>query len=214
MDVEVLRAVIESAIKDATKFNWLAYAIVIIIAALTSFLGSYLRKKSENIATKEDIGKITNEVEKIKQEYSERLQNLAHQNQMILEQGNRQHQLRMAALDKRLEAHQKAYALCHKMIHSVYDREILIAPIVYECQDWWVENSLYLTAEAREGVFDACQRVLFHREMLINGRDQREVFVEENWKAINHTLKILVKGVELPPIAADKLSIPTDSDDS
>src|SRR5262249_2999875 len=58
---------------------------------------------------KEDIAKITREVEQVKHEYARRLESLAHQNRLVLEQGSRRHQLRMAALDRRLEVHQQAY---------------------------------------------------------------------------------------------------------
>ncbi len=58
------------------------------------------------------------------------------------------HQLRMAALDRRSEAHQEAFALCRKLVSSVHHENI--GEVVMECQYWWNKNCLYLGPEARE----------------------------------------------------------------
>jgi hypothetical protein len=201
MDIEALRAIVESAIQDATKFNWIAYTIVIILSGLASFLGSYLGKKGENTATKEDIGKITDEVEKVKIEYSQQLQNLVHQNQLIIEQGGHRHQLRMAALEKRLQAHQEAYAHCQNIISNIFAEDAIRSEAIIKCQVWWVNNCLYLNAESREAVYASCRSAWSHKELSIS-REKFEV-IENNWKTIIRPLEVLVKGVELPTIAED-----------
>lgn len=201
MDIEVLRAIVENAIQDATKFNWIAYAIVVILSGLAAFFGSYLGKKGENAATKEDIGKITDEVEKVKNEYSQQLQNLVHQNQLIIEQGSRRHQLRMAALEKRLQAHQEAYAHCQKIISNIFAEDDIRSEAIIECQVWWVNNCLYLNAESREAVYASCRSAWFHKEL--NNSGEKMEAKEDNWKIIIRPLEVLVNGVELPTIAED-----------
>src|SRR6266498_2581136 len=83
-------------------------------ALFLKYLPSYLSKKGENLATKEDIAVITREVEQVRSEYAERLENIVQQNRLLLEQTKRKHQLSIAALDRRLEAHQQAYTLWWK----------------------------------------------------------------------------------------------------
>lgn len=45
--------------------------ITLLIVVYWVFLKSYFSKKGENLATKEDVGKITDEIEKVKQKYGE-----------------------------------------------------------------------------------------------------------------------------------------------
>lgn len=56
---------------------------------LKSYLPSYFAKKAENLATREDIAGITNEIEGVKSQYA-----------VLIEDSKAKHQLRMAALDQ------------------------------------------------------------------------------------------------------------------
>src|SRR5262245_8796732 len=87
----------------------------IVLLLLHSFLPAYTSEKGENLATKEDIADITNEIERVRSSYTEQLQGLQHRNDLLLEQLRSKQQLRMAAAEKRLEAHQHAYMLCRKL---------------------------------------------------------------------------------------------------
>ena len=50
--------------------------IQIVIILGIAFLSYYFKEKGKNIATKEDIGKITTEIEKVKHEYSSKLESV------------------------------------------------------------------------------------------------------------------------------------------
>ena len=55
------------------------YFIVIIVGSIVgAFLGSFFKKKGENLATKSDIDKITDKVENIKLQYSQDLEKFKH----------------------------------------------------------------------------------------------------------------------------------------
>ena len=56
--------------------------------------------------------------------------------------------LRLAAIDKRLVAHQQAFALWHKLFFAIHDKDH-IGEIALECQTWWISNCLYLTPKSR-----------------------------------------------------------------
>ena len=49
---------------------------VLIICGIGLYLRSYLKKKGENLATKEDVELITDKVEGVRSEYAERLKKL------------------------------------------------------------------------------------------------------------------------------------------
>lgn len=93
MDRQELRVIIEEAVKATNPFSWWLYLVLALISGIAAFFGSYLKRKAENLATREDIAEITEKVEDVRTQYKERLENLAHQNRQILEQGTRRHQL-------------------------------------------------------------------------------------------------------------------------
>ena len=96
----------------------IAIATGVALLLLRSFFPSYFNEKGKNLATKEDIGEITEAVESVKEDYTKRLKELEHQNALVLEQLRMNQQLRLAAVEKRLAAHQEAFALWRRLIAS------------------------------------------------------------------------------------------------
>lgn len=177
-------------------------AILLTIAGIAALLKwhlpSYLAEKGKNLATKEDVAAITREVENVRHEYAARLESLAHQNRFILEQSSRRHQLRMAALERRLDVHQQAYTLWVKLVGSVY-RESQLGDVIMECQDWWQRHCLYLDGSARQAFRDAYMGASHHHD-LVKAREDADT-LRESWATIMRAGESLVAGVELPPIA-------------
>lgn len=120
---------------------------------LKSSLPTYFNKKAENLATRQDIAKITDEVERVRSQYA-----------FLLEELRARHQLRAAAIERRLEAHQQVYSLWRKLLSSVHGQHI--GDVVVECQNWWNDNCLYLTPEARRAFYNALQCAFNHRDYL------------------------------------------------
>lgn len=75
-----------------------------------------------------------------------------------LEMSRQRHQLSLAAIDKRLEVHQKAYALCAELCEVVEEsqNEPEVSDAVYKCRYWWAENCLYLNKETRQKFVSVC----------------------------------------------------------
>lgn len=168
----------------------------VVFFIVKSFLPSYFSAKGRNLATKEDIGKITDEIEKVKIQYATQLQETIHQNNLLLEELKGKHQLRMAALDRRLQTHQEAFELWRKIVSNVHGDDI--GKVVIECQDWWNKNCLYLTPEAREAFSYSYHCAHMHGGFL---QDQSNPdLVKENWKNITDAGDAIVKGAELPPL--------------
>lgn len=171
---------------------------------LIVFLKSYSLEKGKNLATKEDIGEITHQVENVRTQYLQKLEEISHQNKSILEQASWKHQLRMAALEKRLAVHQEAYSLWRKLFPHIYNEEKIVV-YVQECQEWWNDHCLYLEPEAREAFVRAYMSAGMHKEI----RDARD-FTEtkRNWAEIVKAGEILVKCVELPTITSLETEVP------
>jgi len=131
MEAELLREILGllKDLKASVPVNWISIVLIGIIVLFASFLGSYIRRKGQNLATKEDISKITNRIEGIRADYAKKIENYSHHNR-----------LKMAALDKRLEAAQQAYTLWLQLRRNVHNKDKNVE-IVINCQNWWEKNA-------------------------------------------------------------------------
>jgi len=124
---------------------------------------------------------------------------LTHVSSKYLNKQKLKHQLSLIALDKKLEAHQQAYAIWWKIIANVYNRE-KIGRIVEEAQDWWQNNCLYLMPESRISFRQCFLFALNHADEIktISNKDDLNRISNENWIIINKPGRILVEEIELP----------------
>ena len=185
---------------DLEMLQLFGICILIALFLFKNYVTPYARKKGENLATKQDIAEITDEIEKVRSVYAERLEDISQQNRVLVEQAKRKHQLSIAALDRRLEAHQQAYTLWRKLRSVLHKDEV--GSVVIECQDWWVENCLYLDAEARQAFLEAYHAAFAYREHAAGNRESPEgsEIVKENFMAVLNAGDMIVKGVELPSL--------------
>ncbi|HEY6170152.1 MAG TPA: hypothetical protein VI454_19115 [Verrucomicrobiae bacterium] len=188
--------IIQESLRDTQAFPWWIYLLLLAVPGAGAFLGTYLRKKGENLATKEDLSELTELVERVRTQHAERLENLAHENRKALEQTSREHQFRMAALDRRLEAHQQAYTLWRKLFFSVHQKEV--GEVVMECQNWWNKNCLYLDPESREAFLKAFHAAHLHADLLHGSVPTNEI--RENFAILQAAGDAIVRGAALPPI--------------
>ncbi|MCZ2123677.1 MAG: hypothetical protein LC108_15580 [Anaerolineales bacterium] len=109
---------------------------------------------------------------------------------------NRENQLRLAALDKRLEAHQQAYTHWRKLVSNATNKDT-INKIVLEAQTWWEENCLYLDAKSRAAFYQSLSSASGHHLILKSGPHDQ---VTKSWNKIIKAGEIIVTGVSLPTI--------------
>ena len=107
---------------------------------LNSYLKPYLAKKSENLATKQDIGEITKLTEEVKIEFDG-----------LREDHKTQSALRLAVLEKRFQTHQDAYSrwVIARMFAKKGDTNASA-----ELLSWWMSNNLYLDIKPRRAFND------------------------------------------------------------
>lgn len=171
---------------------------VLLWHVLMPLLSSYAQAKGKNLADKEDVARLTRLVEDVKQE-----------NQLILEQIRMKQQLRLAAVDRRLAAHQEAFAMWRGLMQTVHTPQV--TEVVRTCQKWWELNCLYLTAEARGAFMQAYTAAAGHRQILDGPRDpdtRREA--QANWAVIMKAGLHIVEGVNLPALGDAEATDVTD----
>jgi hypothetical protein len=181
----------------------------IVFLIIKNYLPTYLNEKAKNLAKIEDIEGITRKIEDVKHEYMSQIQGLSHQNSLILEQARGQHQLRLAALDKRLQAHQEAYALWREMISNIHGKESIAT--VIKCQEWYNNNCLYLDANSREAFQIAYSSMSNHPSLLSARSDLVEI--KDNFSRITSAGQIIVSGAELPPLGDRELELLTEGEE-
>ncbi len=105
-------------------------------------------------------------------------------------------QLRLAALDRRLEAHQRAFTLCMKLAGMLWTIGQERIDVQRECQDWWIDNCLYLGPKSRKA-FDALlfQFSQFNPDEKIIGKGQ-----EFRDKYQRPAVEAITREVALPPL--------------
>jgi hypothetical protein len=180
---------------------WLITIIVnLAIAAVAAFGGAYWTEKGKGLAIKQDIEKLTQTVESIKAEHASQLAQIVHQQTVLIEQARFRHQIRIASMDRRLQAHQEAFTLWRQMLKIVHNEGD--AGVIGQCQKWWEENCVYLEADVRDAFNRAYFAVADHKTLLnVQQRGESEIrAVQENWKLIMSTGDIILKAVELPAL--------------
>lgn len=127
---------------------------------------------------------------------------IASSSQAWVSAQDRKNQLRLAALDRRLEAHQHAYYLWRKLMFTIETTTNFekLKPITKEGEVWWEKNCLYLDPIAREHFYNALQNAHLLR-VLGEGRDESNI--KNNIQEIKIAGKFIVKGVLLPTIGEE-----------
>jgi hypothetical protein len=167
-----------------------------VMPLLKRFFSSYVDAKGRNLATKEDIGAITREVERVRHDYNG-----------LLEQVKARNQLRMAAVDKRLQVHQEAFTNWRKLFMA--DADDLDA-IAQEYRDWYNLNCIYLEPPVREAYLKVVSQEYMRRVNRVGGPSSAEVLSEHlgNMFAFPN---LLFKAIELPPLSeVEKTALQSD----
>lgn len=157
------------------------------------FMPGYLAQKGKNLADKEDIAALTREVEEVKRQHAE-----------VLEAVKFRNQLRMAGIDRRLQAHQEAFTHLRELVKYSHGPEV--GKQVLACQEWWERNCLYLEPEARQSFSNAYLAASVHQTMLRSHGgtmtdEQATLALEQwqaNWSRITDALNKMLTAVALP----------------
>jgi len=159
-------------------------AAIVAILLLKHYAPSYLAEKGKNLATREDVAAITNEVERVRHQYG-----------ALVEELKARHQLRMAALDRRLQAHQEAFTLWRNLISEPVES----GAAVIACQTWWEQNCLYLEPNVRQAFVEAYMNAHLRNDFI---RVRAEAhFITDAWAKVMAFPNILFASVQLPAMS-------------
>ena len=165
--------------------------VVIVVGGfiLKNYLPSYFSEKGKNFATKEDVADITRRIEEVRHFYAS-----------LQEEQKQKGQLRFAALDRRLEVAQQAYVHWWNLLRSVHTTEV--GEQVRKCQEFWVNNRLYLAEDVSLAFRQAYMAAHIHQDLKVASlHDQSAVKeVRENFKIITDAESIIIRSVAIPPL--------------
>lgn len=204
--ISVLQGQADSYFLKFVTWQLIAAGVVICMIVI---LGAYLRQKGKEYAKREHIDHITKIVEGIKLDNVKDFEKLAQENRLALSAFEQKNDLRLAALDKRLEVHQQAYSLWYRLRSSVH-KESELWDMIQECNSFWIENSLYLTEASRKAFDEAVHAASMHQAVK---QERDAVKTKENWKKIIQAGGIFVKSVSLPSLGEDEF-LPSKPDKS
>jgi hypothetical protein len=177
------------------------------------YLPSYAAEKGKNAATKEDIEVITEKVEGVKAAFEADRQAREHQSRQFLQTQDFAHRMRLAALDRRLQAHQEAYTQLARLVPGDAAQErIDESELMYQVQRciwWWEENCLYLSESARMAF---TRGYLAATELPATIRAGRREELHATFNTIADCLGTISESVALPPVALDSLPHPAKSE--
>jgi len=169
-----------------------AFGAGAVLAALIAFLlikfylPSYLAEKGKNLATREDIEDITDKIESVRLQYA-----------TLVEELKARHQLRLAAVDRRLQAHQEAFTHWRELMSATHTDEV--GKVVMKCQAWWEMNCVYLEPTVRESFVRAYGAASDHNSY-VRGHADADL-IEKNWALITVFHNVLFQAIQLPPLS-------------
>jgi len=191
MDLEKIKAIVEKVINNANLFNWWYYVPIFVLPLIGSFIGSYVKKTAEYKVIKQNIEEITKKIESIRSQYNEQLE--LHKASLQLS-----NQLKLAALDKRLQKHQEAFTLWRALYFSLFNKNTDEA--VRQCQDWWDKNCLYLCNDDRSAFHKAFSLAVGFKNIPIHETAERRVDINQ----IKEAGEKILEGVRLPSLGDDE----------
>ena len=126
---------------------------------------------------------------------------------------DRKHQLAMAALEKRLKAHQEAITICFGIWHNIFNDQELHR-IVIDAQDWYYKNCLYLDDIARNDFWNCLNVAPNYAGLVRNYQkmarqqggihdESTKAIIDESWNIIHKPAYSIPATVGLPSFGSN-----------
>ena len=166
-----------------------ATLVLVVLMGMWVKVGqAYANKKAENLATSEDVAEITKKVQGVELAFDRVRELFAQQNR-----------LQLVAAERRIQAHQEAFAWWWQLILAGDS----LATVSSQAQGWWVANCLYLHPSVRMR-FQKLPMRLRDRGQLLHPdwprSDSNRQIIEDTWKEVENLGRDIASCVELPGI--------------
>ena len=178
---------IQAMAKGLALENAIWYVLSICTVGVVAYFAAYLGEKGKGRATKDDVREITNAIGEINNKYS-----------VILSKLNARNQLSMLVPERRLEAHQQAYALWYTMFHECRRVDGQGLEASKDCKLWFMKNCMFLGPKSR----DAFKRAYLVAEEHLEARERKDASaVRATGAILGAPLEPLFQEVNLPPLS-------------
>lgn len=192
LDNQMFESAVAAIFSSIVTFSLLAWFFV---------SKSYLGQRAKNLATQQDIQKITDAVEKIRADYASRLQESEHKNALMLERYRSVAEAQRTLLERRLEALQGAYTRLQRLSWDMTSNDAsAISQMVMEAQEFWLDNCIFMGWDVGISFKRGYMTAGAHRALL-EARADVDVIVQSG-ECVRNAIKDIVKAAELP---ADKV---------
>ena len=119
--------------------------------------------------------------------------------------------LKLVAIERRLEAHQQAYAMWYRLIWVIHASRQERAKVITEARNFWTNNCLYLEKNTRKEFDIIIKLVDDYSDKLEMGKRSTDAIQKEkiskdfmgDWERIFELQKLIQKEVELEAITID-----------
>jgi hypothetical protein len=172
-----------------------AFVVLILWFLVDKWVGPYVTAVGQAAIAKRETAEITDLSERVKHCYTEKAEDI-----------RARHQLRLAALDQRLAAHQQSFSHWLNMYRVLYKDEL--AEQTNKCRRWWEDNCLYLEPKVRDAFADAVSAAETHSQLQKEKdsayKDQEYKWkrdVEEQLRSVNHFPDVVFAAISLPPLS-------------
>jgi len=115
-------------------------------------------------------------------------------------------QYRLAAIEKRMDVHQAAYELCHKLRSNMHKPIAEKKDLQKDCEQWWTKNCIYLCPRSRESL-----NQLFYQYFLYDPEEKDNTKMKDLIEKFKPTVECLTSELALPPVTQDVILFKSDS---
>lgn len=168
----------------------LEWVSVIIVGGL-SLLGLYIRTFVKSTVEKSVEHQFDLKLEKFKQDFEDRWKIL-----------DRRDKFRLAALDKRLEAHQIAFRLALEMNERLFDEDR--TEMIRKLDEFWANYALYLNDKSRKAFKMGYDYYFMHLILLkawkISRDEKHEKQLDERFDFLQKLPSLIVEAIDLEAI--------------
>ena len=118
-------------------------------------------------------------------------------------------QLRLAALDRRLEAHQGAFEMWNEMVHTL-EKYSEHSRVIKKFDEWWVKNSVYLAPATRTELIECKNEYNFYeiywhdwRAEAAGTKGEAYQTLKAGYLKVNQAGKKILHGINQPILDAE-----------
>jgi len=145
MTPQELRQIVESVVADKQIASYWYLLALLLVAGLSALLGGYLSTKGKNLADKEDIGRITSAIEKVKLESDKQLETFKQdleRRHRLEEKGAENAFVLSATSHMAQKAFDKHVEFCEKYVAKLHEGLITLFRQGPTSEAWNIANSL------------------------------------------------------------------------